>query len=79
MWEPLTVTAEGDALVLGVGPDGKAVYPMTHFDLRPSSWSTPTGKWPACLSPVTFAVGPDGKATAITIDNLGVSGLGCVG
>ena len=27
-----TVTAEGDALVLKVGPDGKTVYPMTHFD-----------------------------------------------
>jgi CubicO group peptidase (beta-lactamase class C family) len=70
-----TVTAEGDALVLKVGPGGKTVYPMTHFD-RDLFLIYPDQEMADMPSPVTFAIGPDGKAASLTIDNLNVNGLG---
>ena len=70
-----TVTAEGDVLTLKVGPDGKTAYPMTHFD-RDLFLIYPDPEMVDTPSPVTFAIGPDGKATAITIENLNGNGLG---
>lgn len=72
---PATVTADGDALTLRVGPEGKTVYPMTHFD-RDLFLIYPDPEMADTPSPVTFAIGPDGKATAITIENLNGNGLG---
>ena len=70
-----TVTADGDTLTLKVGPGGKTVYPMTHFD-RDLFLIYPDPELADMPSPVTFAIGPDGKASAITIDNLNTNGLG---
>jgi len=70
-----TVTADGEHLVLKVGPDGKTVYPMTHFD-RDLFLIYPNPEMADMPSPVSFSIGPDGKAAAMTIDNLNASGLG---
>jgi CubicO group peptidase (beta-lactamase class C family) len=72
---PASVTAEGEALTLKVGPGGKIVYPMTHFD-RDLFLIYPDAEMGDMPSPVTFAIGPDGKAASVTIDNLNVNGLG---
>ena len=70
-----TVTAEGEQLTLKVGPDGKTVYPMAHFD-RDVFLIYPDPEMPDTPSPVTFSIGPGGKAVAITIENLNSNGLG---
>ncbi|HEY5798502.1 MAG TPA: serine hydrolase [Bosea sp. (in: a-proteobacteria)] len=72
---PATVSANGDALTLKVGPGGKTVYPMTHFD-RDLFLIYPDPEMADTPSPVTFAIGSDGKAAAITIANLNGNGLG---
>jgi hypothetical protein len=72
---PATVTAEGETLTLAVGPQGNTVYPMTHFD-RDLFLIYPDPEMADTPSPVTFVIGPDGKATVITIDNLNGNGLG---
>jgi CubicO group peptidase (beta-lactamase class C family) len=69
------VIASGDKLTLAVGPDGKTTYPMTHFD-RDLFLIYPDPEMADTPSPVSFAIGPDGKANAITIDNLNANGLG---
>jgi hypothetical protein len=69
------VIAEGAALTLKVGPSGKTVYPMTHFD-RDLFLIYPDPEMADTPKPVTFAIGPAGKATAITIENLNSNGLG---
>lgn len=69
------VSADGDTLTLAVGPGGKTVYPMTHFD-RDLFLIYPDPEMADTPSPVTFAIGPDGKAAAITIENLNSNGLG---
>jgi len=69
------VTADGPALTLSIGPGGKTVYPMTHFD-RDLFLIYPDAETPDTPSPVSFAIGPDGKASAITIENLNSNGLG---
>ncbi len=69
------VKADGDTLTLAVGPEGKTVYPMTHFD-RDLFLIFPDPEMADTPSPVTFAIGPDGKATSITIENLNGNGLG---
>lgn len=69
------VIADGDKLSLAVGPEGKKVYPMTHFD-RDMFLIYPDAEMADTPSPVTFTIGPDGKATALTIENLNRNGLG---
>lgn len=70
-----TVSLEGSTLTLSVGPQGKRRYPMQHFD-RDLFLIYPDPEMADTPSPVTFAVGPAGRATAITIDNLNSNGLG---
>ena len=48
---------------------------MTHFD-RDTFLIYPDAELPDLPSPVTFAIGPDGRATSMTIDNLNSYGLG---
>ncbi len=70
-----TVKADGDALTLSVGPNGKTTYPMTHFD-RDLFLIYPDPEMADTPSPVTFSIGPDGNATSLTIENLNANGLG---
>jgi CubicO group peptidase (beta-lactamase class C family) len=70
-----TVKAAAEALTLSVGPDGDKTYPMTHFD-RDTFLIFPDAEMADTPSPVTFVIGPDGKATSVTIDNLNSNGLG---
>lgn len=70
-----TVAADDVALWLKVGPNGSKLYPMTHFD-RDIFLIYPDPEMADTPSPVTFDIGPDGKALSIVIDNLNANGLG---
>jgi hypothetical protein len=63
--------------MIALGPDGRTIYPMTHFD-RDLFLIYPDPEMADTPSPVTFTIGPDGKATAITIENLNGNGLGAL-
>jgi CubicO group peptidase (beta-lactamase class C family) len=65
------VAAEGGALTVRVGPDGVTSWPLTHFD-RDLFLYYPDAEMPAAR----FTVGPDGKATALTLESLDSNGLG---
>ncbi|HEY5006827.1 MAG TPA: serine hydrolase [Caulobacteraceae bacterium] len=69
------VTNEGGALTLKVGPNGARSYALRHFD-RDLFLDFPDAETPDKPSLVSFAVGPDGKAAAITIESLDANGLG---
>lgn len=65
----------GDALPFAVGPRGAHVHPLRHFD-RDLFIGYPSPETPDLPSAVRFAIGPDGKATDVTIDRLNDIGLG---
>jgi CubicO group peptidase (beta-lactamase class C family) len=68
------VTASASGLVLQVGPN-KLEFPLKHWNRDVFlSYSTPeVPDWP---SPVTFTIGPDGKASQMFIDALNNNGQG---
>jgi CubicO group peptidase (beta-lactamase class C family) len=68
------VAEEGGRLVLKLGPEPCA-FPLTHFD-RDTFTYQPVGEMAAGASGVTFRVGPDQAADAVTIENLDVHGSG---
>lgn len=68
------VTADKKGLVLEVGP-AKLEWVLTHWD-RDVFLIHPTPEAPDYPSPVTFTIGPDGKATQIQIDELNTNGQG---
>ncbi len=70
-----TVMAEGKTLTLRVGPEGKKVYPMLHFD-RDTFLIYPDPEMADKPSPVFFVIGPNGHASSLTIDNVNSNGLG---
>jgi hypothetical protein len=69
------VSATGSELVLRVGPNGSRSYPLKHFD-RDLFLAYPDEETPDLPSPVQFVVGPDGKASAVTIGFLDSHKLG---
>ena len=69
------VAEENGGLVVKMGPDGVMSYPLTHFD-RDLFIYYPTPEWPDVPVAVTFATGPDQKATQVTFDDLNGFGLG---
>jgi CubicO group peptidase (beta-lactamase class C family) len=70
------VVAEKDGeLEIRLGPDGKSVFPLSHFD-RDLFTYRPYAEMPAIPFPVTFEIGPDQKATQVKIDDLNEFGLG---
>lgn len=69
------VEAEGDRLVLVIGPGGKTRLPMTHFD-RDMFTYFPDHEMPDRPSAISFALDHDGRARAITIENLDANDLG---
>ncbi|BCH27494.1 serine hydrolase [Mesorhizobium sp. L-8-3] len=69
------VSGEGNSLVLKVGPDGARSYSLQHFD-RDIFLTFPDAEMPDRPSGVSFAIGPDGKASAMTIEFLDENNLG---
>jgi CubicO group peptidase (beta-lactamase class C family) len=64
------VVAETDGgLQIRLGPDGKAAFPLSHFD-RDLFTYHPYAEMPTMPFAVSFAIGPDQKATDVTIENL---------
>lgn len=68
------VAEENSALVLKLGPKLRS-FPLTHFD-RDTFFFQPAGEMSAGLSGVTFRIGPDRVADAVTVENLNVHGSG---
>lgn len=68
------VTEEGGSLILHLGPAGKR-FPLAHFN-RDLFTYAPAAETPNARSGVNFLVGPDGKASEVTIEDLNGDGLG---
>jgi CubicO group peptidase (beta-lactamase class C family) len=68
------VAEENGTFVLKLGPKLRA-FPLTHFD-RDTFTYQPEGEMSAGLSGVTFRIGPDRVADAVTLENLNVHGSG---
>lgn len=64
----------GPELVLRLGPAGRR-YSLRHFN-RDLFLYAPNAETPGWLSSVAFAIGPDGKATKVTIEDMNADGLG---
>jgi CubicO group peptidase (beta-lactamase class C family) len=71
---PAAVVAGAGGLVLHLGP-GPMAFPLRHWD-RDVFLYQPTGENAFGLSGVTFAVGPDRRATSVSIENLALEGAG---
>nr|WP_210328853.1 serine hydrolase [Mesorhizobium amorphae] len=69
------VSSAGDGLVLKVGPAGGRSYSLTHFD-GDLFLTFPDAETPDRPTGVSFVVGPDGKASAMTIEFLDDNHLG---
>jgi len=63
----------GGRLVLSLGPDGAKRYPLTHFD-RDTFVYAFSPELPSLFSSAVFAIGPDGKAAQLTLDDFAGSG-----
>lgn len=71
----VVVSGAGNGLVIQVGPGGARSYSLRHFD-RDLFLAFPDAEMPDRPSGVSFAIGPDGKASAITIEFLDENNLG---
>ncbi|TSJ62243.1 serine hydrolase [Starkeya sp. 3C] len=69
------VAVADDGLELRLGPEGKARFTLTHFN-RDVFTYTPTPELPDMPVGVSFALGPDGRAEAVTIEDLNGFGMG---
>ena len=69
------VTDDHGALTLKVGPDGAHRYALRHFD-RDLFLYIPSAEMPDQPAALRFAVGADGKASAVTVESLDANGLG---
>jgi CubicO group peptidase (beta-lactamase class C family) len=74
LYGDLIVEDEGSGLVVRLGPDLTA-YPLTHYD-RDVFWYQPRGENAYGPSGVTFAIGAEGNATRVTLENLDKHGQG---
>lgn len=68
------IRSDGNSLELVMGPDGMN-FPLTHW-ARDTFVFTPAGENAAGRSAVTFMVGADGRATAVTIGYFDGNGQG---
>jgi len=68
------ITDQAGALAIVEGP-GHLAFPLTHYDRDTFTYET-TGENAVGRGGVTFAIGPDGKAGAVTVENLNVAGNG---
>ncbi|WP_371660212.1 serine hydrolase [Streptomyces sp. NBC_00280] len=71
---PMTVSAQGDDLVMQLGPK-KQRFTLRHYDGDTFSYRT-TGENAVGLSGVTFGVGSGGRADKVRVENLDTTGLG---
>jgi uncharacterized protein DUF3471 len=69
------VKREAGGLVLKVGPGEGQTTALHHFD-RDLFLTYPGADMPEMPSEVRFSIGPDSRATAVTIDFLDGSGVG---
>ncbi|MDQ0512734.1 serine hydrolase [Ancylobacter amanitiformis] len=69
------VVAQGDRLELRLGPEGRARFPLTPLN-RDIFTYRPAPELPDLPESVSFALGPDGRASAVTIEDLDGFGLG---
>ena len=67
------IAEEGGKLVLSLGPDRAKRYPLTHFD-RDTFVYAFSPELPTLLSSAVFAIGPDGKAAQVTLDDFAGTG-----
>lgn len=70
-----TVSGEGGGVVLKLGPGGARSYPLRHFD-GDLFLTNPDAETPERPTGVSFVVGPDGKASSVTIEFLDDNHLG---
>ena len=56
------------------GPQ-KTIFPLAHYDRNTFTYKT-EGENAVGATGVTFAIGPDGKASQIVVENLNVRGQG---
>jgi CubicO group peptidase (beta-lactamase class C family) len=68
------VIDQGGRLAMVMGPD-KTAFPLTHYD-RDTFTYEPAGENAGGASGVTFTLRPDGKASAVTVENLNVDADG---
>ncbi len=70
------IVAEKDGrLEIRLGPEGKAIFPLSHFD-RDLYTYRPSAEMPTMPVAITFEIGPGQKASQVTIDDLNELGLG---
>lgn len=68
------ITDSGGALYLHLGPAGRR-FPLVHFNRDVFVYS-PMQEAPKARMGVSFLIGPDGKASEVTIEDLNEYGLG---
>ena len=71
----VTVDEKNGALTLRLGPGLMTVLPLKHFN-RDVFVTVAAPEMPDVLSPITFQIGPDGRANQVTIDSVNGVGLG---
>ena len=69
------VVADAGTLTVRIGPEGATAWPLAHFD-RDLFLYFPDAEMPDTPSTAAFAIGPDGKATAVTFSSLDSNRLG---
>jgi CubicO group peptidase (beta-lactamase class C family) len=69
------VTESSSGLFLVLGPSGDRRFPLTHFN-RDLFVYSPFQETPQARMGVTFLIGADSKASAVTIEDLNEYGLG---
>ena len=70
-----TVAVRDGGLVLSVGPEGQRSFPLRHFD-RDLFLYDADADFPGLPSTAAFAIGPDGRATGVTLSSLDDNHLG---
>lgn len=68
------VTESGGVLSLMLGPAGRR-FPLKHFN-RDLFLYAPFAESPGWMVGVTFQIGPDGRASQVTVENLDGDGMG---
>jgi CubicO group peptidase (beta-lactamase class C family) len=71
----VSVVASGGTLKLRMGPDEKARFELKHFDRDLFTYS-PAEEMPDMPFAVTFEIGPDQKASQVTIEDINDDGQG---
>jgi len=68
------ITEAGGVVSVALGPAGKR-FPLKHFN-RDLFLYAPFAESPGWMAVATFLVGPDGKASQVTLENLDEDGMG---